>query len=119
MKLGTGNQWQTGLDGKAVVCRQPGRVVFERRPFPRALLIDTLREGWFEQAQGLACAAVVTNHKVMEELLIARLHAANLRALVYTVNDAAEAQRLVALGIDGIITDAVDRFSPSASDVHG
>jgi glycerophosphoryl diester phosphodiesterase len=28
------------------------------------------------------------------------------------VNDPAEAQRLVGLGIDGIVTDAVDRFSP-------
>ena len=37
---------------------------------------------------------------------------AGLRALVYTANDPAEAHRLMALGIDGIITDAVDRFSP-------
>ena len=28
-----------------------------------------------------------------------------------TVNDPAEVQRLVPLGIDGLITDAVDRFS--------
>jgi glycerophosphoryl diester phosphodiesterase len=85
---------------------------------PRALLIDTLRDGWFEQAQALACVAVVTNFRIMDASLIARLRAANLRALVYTVNDAAEARRLVALGIDGIITDAVDRFSPAASGVH-
>jgi len=79
---------------------------------PRALLLDTLRDGWFEQAQALACAAVVTHFKLMDAALIARLHAADLRALVYTVNDPAEARRLVALGIDGIITDAVDRFAP-------
>jgi len=85
---------------------------------PRALLIDTLRDGWLEEAQALACVAVVTNFKIMDAALIARLHAANLRAVVYTVNDAAEARRLVALGIDGIITDAVDRFSPAASGVH-
>ena len=40
------------------------------------------------------------------------IHGAGLRALVYTVNDPAEATRLIALGIDGIVTDAVDRFSP-------
>ena len=85
---------------------------------PRALLIDTLRDGWFDEAQALACVAVVTNFKIMDAVLIAKLHATNLRAVVYTVNDAAEARRLVALGIDGIITDAVDRFSPSASGVH-
>jgi len=31
------------------------------------------------------------------------------------VNDAAEAQRLVRLGIAGLITDAVDKFSPGSS----
>lgn len=84
---------------------------------PRALLIDTLRDGWFDDARALTCAAVVTNFKVMDAALIAQLHAAEMRALVYTVNDAVEARRLVALGIDGIITDAVDRFSPGSSGV--
>ena len=40
---------------------------------------------------------------------------AGMRALVYTVNDPAEARRLDALGIDGIVTDAVDRFAPAAA----
>ncbi|MEO8836582.1 MAG: glycerophosphodiester phosphodiesterase family protein [Caldimonas sp.] len=48
----------------------------------------------------------------MDQALVDRLHAAGMRALVYTVNDPAEVQRLCALGIDGIVTDAVDRFSP-------
>ena len=82
---------------------------------PRALLLDALRDGWFEQARALGCAAVVTNHRIMSAALIERLHAAGLRALVYTVNEAAKARRLVALGIDGIITDAVDRFAPGRS----
>jgi glycerophosphoryl diester phosphodiesterase len=34
--------------------------------------------------------------------------------LAYTVNDAAEAERLLGLGIDGIITDVVDSFKPGA-----
>ena len=36
-----------------------------------------------------------------------------LRQLSYTVNDEWAAQRLIALGTDGIITDAVDRFAPA------
>lgn len=79
---------------------------------PRALLVDTLWDGWFETAQSLGCVAAVTNHQLMDAALIAQLHAAGLRALCYTVNDPADARRLVSLGIDGIITDAVDRFSP-------
>ena len=79
----------------------------------RGLLLDTLWNGWFEVAQSLGCAACVTNYNLMDRALIDTLHGAGLRALVYTVNDPAEAQRLVALGIDGIVTDAVDRFAPA------
>jgi glycerophosphoryl diester phosphodiesterase len=80
---------------------------------PRALLLDTLWDGWQAVAQGLACVAVVTNHRLMDAALQAQLQAGGLRSLCYTVNEAADAQRLLELGIDGIITDAVDRFSPS------
>jgi len=82
---------------------------------PRGLLIDTLRDTWLAEATALGCVAVVTNHRLMDTALIAQIHAAGMRALVYTVNDAAEARRLLAIGIDGIITDTVDRFSPGGS----
>jgi glycerophosphoryl diester phosphodiesterase len=83
----------------------------------RALLVDTPWPGWFEMAQSLACVAVVTNYNLMDAALVMRLHGAGLRALCYTVNDPAEARRLVGLGIDGIITDAVDRFSPDETGI--
>jgi len=85
---------------------------------PRALLLDTLRPGWFDEAQALGCVAVVTNYSVMDADVLARLRGSGLRALVYTVNDPAEALRLVGLGIDGIITDAVDRFAPVSAGLH-
>ena len=79
---------------------------------PRALLLDTWRDGWLDEARALRCAALVTNCVLIDADAMARIHGAGLRALVYTVNDPAEAQRLDRLGIDGIVTDAVDRFSP-------
>jgi glycerophosphoryl diester phosphodiesterase len=79
---------------------------------PRALLLDALSPGWLELASSLHCAAVVTAYPLMDAAVLARLHGAGLRALCYTVNDPAEAQRLLGLGIDGLITDAVDRFCP-------
>ena len=82
---------------------------------PRALLVDTLWTGWFEIASSLGCGAVVTNYQVMSAELLAQLHGAGMRGLVYTVNDPAFAQRLLGMGIDGIITDAVDKFSPATS----
>ena len=82
---------------------------------PRALLLDSLWAGWFECAQSLACVAVVAHHTLFDGPLVERLHGAGWRALAYTVNDEATAHRLLAIGLDGLITDAVDRFSPSQS----
>jgi glycerophosphoryl diester phosphodiesterase len=79
---------------------------------PRALLLDALRPGWLDEAKALGCVAVVTNHALLDAAVLAAIHGAGMRGLVYTVNDPAEARRLDALGIDGIVTDAVDRFSP-------
>ena len=81
---------------------------------PRALLLDTLPSGWLDAAKELGCVAVVTNHSLIDAATLAAVHGGGMRALVYTVNDPAEARRLDALGIDGIVTDAVDRFSPGA-----
>jgi glycerophosphoryl diester phosphodiesterase len=80
---------------------------------PRALLVDGFWAGWFEIARTLEPVAIVCNHELMDAALRQRLRAAGWRALCYTVNDEADVQRLQALAIDGIITDAVDRFSPA------
>jgi glycerophosphoryl diester phosphodiesterase len=51
----------------------------------------------------------------MTTAVLARLHAQGRRGLVYTVNDAAEAARLLALGVDGLISDAVDALGPGSA----
>ena len=83
---------------------------------PRGLLLDTLREGWLDEALGLGCRAVVTHFAQMGSEVRETLRAHGLAALVYTVNDPAEVLRLHALGIDGIVTDAVQRFAPGLDD---
>jgi len=80
---------------------------------PRALLLDQLHPGWFDAAQSLGCVAVVTDHGLMDAALMAQLRGAGLRALCYTVNEPDEVRRLLALGVDGLITDVVDRFAPA------
>jgi glycerophosphoryl diester phosphodiesterase len=89
------------------------RAARERQPeLPRALLLDTLYSQAFELALELRCVALITNHSLMDAVLLARIHAAGMQALVYTVNEPERAQQLLAWGIDGLVTDAVDRFSP-------
>ena len=79
---------------------------------PRGLLLDSLWDGWRECAAQLSCRAIVCNHALWDAALVERVHAAGWRALSYTVNDEWAAQRLIALGIDGVVTDRVDLFAP-------
>lgn len=80
---------------------------------PRGLLLDTLWAGWMEKAVALECVAIVCNHALWDATTVARVHGAGMKCLSYTVNDEWAAQRLVALGTDGIITDRVDLFAPA------
>lgn len=79
---------------------------------PRAHLFERLDGDWLARAQALDCVAVVARHRALDAGTIAEAHAAGLRVLAYTVNDEATAARLRAAGIDGLITDAVDRLGP-------
>ena len=82
---------------------------------PRGLLLDTWWSGWLETALSLGCVAVVCNHALWDTASVARAKSAGLRTLSYTVNDESAAQRLIDLGIDGIITDRVDLFTSPAT----
>jgi glycerophosphoryl diester phosphodiesterase len=90
---------------RAAHAAQPG--------LPRGLLLDTLWKGWLETALSLECVAVVCNHALWDASVVAQAKSAGLRCLSYTVNDEWAAERLITLGTDAIITDAVDRFPPA------
>jgi len=79
---------------------------------PRGLLLHGPWTGWLETALALGCVAVICHHPLSDAATLARVRGAGLRALAYTVNIEAEAKRLQALGIDGLITDRIDLFSP-------
>jgi glycerophosphoryl diester phosphodiesterase len=78
----------------------------------RALLIDKLRPDALALAAELDCVALIADHGLMDAALLARIHGAGMRALVYTVNDGGRSQQLLAWGVDGVVTDAVDRLGP-------
>jgi len=46
---------------------------------------------------------------------VAQAKGAGLKTLSYTVNEADQAQRLIDLGTDGIITDRVDVLGPGGA----
>jgi glycerophosphoryl diester phosphodiesterase len=86
---------------------------------PRALLLDRPWPDWWQVAQSLGCVAVITNHRLMDADMADKLHGAGMRALCYTVNETEDAERLLRVGVDGLITDAIDRFPPAFGGVKG
>lgn len=79
---------------------------------PRGLLLDTLWNGWLDAAGQLGCVALVCNHALWDATTVGQARSAGLKTLAYTVNDEWAVQRLLALGLDGIITDRIDLFAP-------
>ncbi len=82
---------------------------------PRALLLEKWSPDWFEQARVLGCSGVVMDHPMVDASVVDRLHAAGLFVMSYTVNDEAVADRLLRWGVDGLITDTMDRAAWAGS----
>ena len=78
---------------------------------PRALLLDVLPPDWERRLQRLECVALDVNHRELHQDVVRAAHAARYRVLTYTVNDPERVRELGAWGVDGIITDAVDRVA--------
>ena len=79
---------------------------------PRGLLLDTLWTGWLDTALTLDCVAIIAEQTLWDESSVRQAKSAGFRCLSYTVNEAPAAQRLLALGLDGLITDRVELFAP-------
>jgi glycerophosphoryl diester phosphodiesterase len=81
---------------------------------PRGLLLEELWTGWLETALRLGCVTVVCDQVLWDSSSITQAQSAGMRTLSYTVNEASEVKRLLELGLDGLITDRVDLFSPAS-----
>lgn len=80
---------------------------------PRALLLESLWPDCFDLAARLDCCAIVLEESLVHADLIRQIHHDGLKVLAYTVNDPVRAALLLELGLDGIITDAVNQFVPA------
>jgi glycerophosphoryl diester phosphodiesterase len=77
---------------------------------PRALLLEEVPPDWAARLDRLECVAIDTHHEALDAALVRAAHAAGARVLCYTPNDIERVQVLAEWGVDGIITDAVDRI---------
>ena len=107
--------WQKSARKPLLTCFKPDalQAAQDSAPhLPRGLLLHELWTGWLETGLMLGCQAIVCKHALWDSSSMTQAKSAGFKSLSYTVNDEAEAQRLLALGADGIITDRVDLFKP-------
>ena len=81
---------------------------------------DTIERGYVceyrylqptRRAYALGCNWLISHHSLVNKSLMNSLRRHKLKISVWTVNDLSEAERLVALGVDSIITDFPTSFA--------
>ena len=78
--------------------------------WPRGLLLDRIEPTWVADAERLAVAAIIVNHRRLTGPgMVAALAAGGRPVLVYTVNDPVRARMLRDWGVAAVITDRPDR----------
>lgn len=78
----------------------------------RGMLFSELEEGWYDIVQSLQCTAVVCEEKLWNKETVERPLADGIWCLAYTVNTVESIDRLLSLGLVGIITDQVHNPFP-------
>lgn len=76
--------------------------------YPRAILIDELRDDWRARAEAVGAVGVNTNGKKLVAARATEIKAAGYLLSVYTINDPDRARALVPMGVDCVITDSPD-----------
>jgi glycerophosphoryl diester phosphodiesterase len=81
---------------------------------PRGFLVGKIPPDWEARLRDLQCVALHCNYKHLSREMAAQVRAGGNALLVYTVNEPADAQRLLGWGVDCIVTDALDRVRPDS-----
>jgi len=78
----------------------------------RGYLVGKIPDAWQSTLQRLGCVALHCNFQALGGKLAADIHEAGYAILLWTVNDPAEARRLLAIGANCLVTDALDKIGP-------
>lgn len=89
------------------------RASFEAPEIPRGLLYERYPEDPAGAMRATGARDVWAERTIVDARLVERVHEVGGRVIVWTVNDAAEAARLSAMGVDGLCGDDV-RLLPEA-----
>jgi glycerophosphoryl diester phosphodiesterase len=78
----------------------------------RAWLVEEIPADWQVRLAQLDCVAFDACYKVLDADIVGAVRRAGYKVLTWTANDPASVKGLMAWGVDGIITDAIDRIAP-------
>jgi glycerophosphoryl diester phosphodiesterase len=95
----------------APACLEVARAVVPH--WPRGLLVGRVPRDWRARAARLACVAVHADHRSLDAAAVARIKAAGLAVLAYTVDDAGRAAQLWGYGVDAVFADRPRDFIES------
>lgn len=84
-----------------------GRLAAIAPDLPRGLLFESSLESFESEVRRTRARDVWPHYSLIDSALVARARAVGARIIAWTVNSRADAERLVALGIEGICTDDV------------
>ena len=79
---------------------------------PRGFLVGKIPDDWRDTMKRLGCVALHCNYKSLTADLAAEIHGAGYAILLWTVNEPDAARQMRALGVDSLVTDALDRIGP-------
>jgi len=79
----------------------------------RGYLVGKVPDTWDATMKRLGCVALHCNFQALNGKLAADIHEAGYGILLWTVNEPAEARRLLAIGANCLVTDALDRIGPN------
>jgi len=79
---------------------------------PRGCLVGKIPADWDGRLRELRCIGLHCNYKHLDETMTAQIRSAGYAVLVYTVNETADARRLLGWGVNCLVTDALDQVGP-------
>ena len=78
----------------------------------RGYLVKQVPDGWQATMRRLGCVALHCHYQALGGKLAADIHEAGYSILLWTVNEPDEARRLLAVGANCLVTDALDKIGP-------
>ncbi len=100
--------WPPHLPGLLISSFLPAALAAARDHAPeiaRGLLVRGIPRDWRHRAESLGCVSINAEHRALHPRIVAEIREANYLVLAYTVNDPAQARKLLDWGVNSVFSD--------------